>query len=68
MQETVPREARCFFRTTRSCFAQRSQNRSVTVVNKEKAVAVSGKPAALSPEKLWLVGRVLILCSYIATL
>jgi len=41
---------------------------SVTVVNKGKAMAVSGKPAAPSLEKISLIGRVLILCSYIATL
>ena len=44
------------------------RNLSVTVVNKGKAVAVRGKPAAPSLEKLSLLGHVLILCSYIATL
>lgn len=52
------------------CLALRGvhRNRSVTVVNKGKAVAVAGKPAAPSLEKLSLIARVLIWCSYIATL
>lgn len=52
------------------CLALHSAHRnlSMMVVNKGKAVAVSGKPAAPSLEKLSLIGCVLILCSYIATL